>query len=60
MMLLMLVGFFIIGFIVSYFYPVKEDRKFLFAIIVLITMILLGLVKHPISPDYFSFLANIG
>ncbi|MDR3222611.1 MAG: sortase [Methanobrevibacter sp.] len=60
MILLMLVGFFIIGFIVSYFYPVKEDRKFLFVLIVLITMILLGLIKYPIYPVYFSFLVNIG
>ncbi|MDR2830859.1 MAG: class E sortase [Methanobrevibacter sp.] len=57
--ILIILGFFIVGSIISYFYPVKEDRKFVFAEIVIITLILIGLFIHPISPNYFSFLGQL-
>jgi uncharacterized membrane protein len=57
--LLLILAYLIIGTIISYFYGVKEDRKFIFITIAIITIILIGLYIHPISLDYFSFLANL-
>ncbi|GAA5818682.1 MAG: class E sortase [Methanobrevibacter sp. CfCl-M3] len=57
--ILIILGVFIIGCILSYFYPIKEDRKFLFIEIIIITLILIGLFIHPISPEYFSFLGKL-
>jgi LPXTG-site transpeptidase (sortase) family protein len=57
--ILVIIGVFIVGSMVSYFYPVKEDRKFLFGEVVIITLILIGLFIHPISPNYFSFLGQL-
>jgi LPXTG-site transpeptidase (sortase) family protein len=57
--LLLILTYLIIGSIISYFYRPKEDRKFIFITIGVITIILLGLFIHPISLDYFSFLADL-
>jgi len=57
--IMIILGVFIVGSIISYLYPVKEDRKFLFAEIIIITLILIGLFIHPIPLSYFSFLGQL-
>jgi LPXTG-site transpeptidase (sortase) family protein len=57
--LLITIGVFLVGLIFSYFYPIKEDRKFVFATIVIISAILLILYIFPVSPDYFGFLGSL-
>jgi LPXTG-site transpeptidase (sortase) family protein len=59
MLLLGILSYFIVGTVISRFYIVKADRKFIFITIFIISIILIGLYIHPIFLDYFSFLANL-
>jgi LPXTG-site transpeptidase (sortase) family protein len=54
------IGFLIVGLIISYFYPIKEDRKFIFVTVIIISIILFLLYFFPIATENFGFLEYLG